>query len=191
MKFLLPNSEEARKLLFETWKYLLLGFLGLLALMITPTRHWLLGLFDDLAKYSESHHGISGRVLLPLWVAAAFTTACILYFIVRFIGPKYLRAFTQGEYNGAIWRWRWKRRRVLKDSLHALCTRCGTELRIDLRYTQFERPDTHLYCTTCNQADVITNCKDLPDHIWRKIEVDVRTNTWKAAIERIPQKYRA
>jgi hypothetical protein len=186
----LPTKEEARKLAFEAWKYLLSGALGIAALFVPAVRGWLFDGFDVLARYSASTHTFSGKLALMLMLCAAFTAVCLLFNLIIWFGPRYLRQFRQAEYNGMIWNWRWKRSRVLKSSMRAMCVKCGTELRVSVYHTAYA-PETHIYCTTCNEEIVITNCNDLKDHIWRKIEADVRSRSWEAAQNRVPEQYRA
>ena len=203
MAQLLPTAEERGKLRFEFWKWVGLSLLTAggagAAVFVPAVRAWLLRHFDVIAAESVRNVVISRATLWALWICTAFFVAYVVIQLITLFGPKTIRQFRQGEYDGIIWRWRWKGRDVLVTSMKPFCAKCGTELDLIIRGEEWVRvgaitqirQDTHAYCTTCNKADVIVvNCDTLPDHIRRKIEADARNGTWKTAIERIPPMFR-
>ena len=201
MKWLLPKAEQLPQLLLEFWKWILTGILGsgvlLVAAAFPAVRHYCGRAFSGLAAYSVTA-SIPPWLVLPLFICAVFTATVIGVQIATWIGPAYLRKFTAGEYDGIVWRWSWRWRRVQKTSMRPFCKVCGTELILASEATQFftvgavtsMRPDTKITCTTCNKAWGITNCPDLHELVRLKIEGDARRGSWSVTQERIPTEFK-
>ena len=149
-------------------------------------------------EFSKSTVELRGFSFVLLLVCSAFGLSWIALRFHALLGPKYVRRFREAEYHGIIWRWRWKDRRVVPDSMRAFCVKDGVELKITASATQmvyrgntgFMRPDTDIYCTGCNRTQTISNCDDLADRVLRSVEADAMTNKWKAARERVPKALR-
>ena len=177
---LIPSKDEARKLLFEFWKYLLIGLLGLVALVVPVMRSWIIARIQDVWRFAWSDISLHGWTVIVGLLACVYAVVRLLIWLRAMIGPAYVRRYTEGDYNGIHWKWRWRKRRVDKFSMVPLCPSCSTELDVHPVANQYDGQDTSIYCTTCNKASRITNVSDLPDHIRRKIEGDATTGRWKA-----------
>jgi hypothetical protein len=194
----LPNKEELRRLLFEFWKWLLLAALGgllMLATALIPSlRAKAVAGGHLVADFLKSTVELRGWKFAFLLVSSAIGLTWLALRVRGFFGPAYVRRFREAEYHGIIWRWNWKRGKVVPGSLCAYCVEHGIELSISGSATEMVqrgnvtsmRNDTDIYCTGCNSGWTITNCSDLHDRVRRVIEADAVTDKWRAARDRVP-----
>jgi len=87
-------------------------------------------------------------------------------------------------FDGIVWRWSWKKRRIDFDTLIPFCPVCGTELRLTPEIGQGGVDDSRVFCTSCNVGRRFRNVDDLRHHALLKIQGDARTGRWKQKARR-------
>lgn len=180
---MLPSREDAQKLVFEFWKAILLGALGLLALAFPVVRSWISARIQDGWSFAWSEVRLQGWVVIIGLLSCLYAVLSVVVWIPAMRRPTFVRRYKEGDYNAIHWKWRWKNRKVDISSMVAQCPTCRTELIINSGLDPRNREDptiyTNIFCTTCNIPSRISNVSNLKDHIRRKIESDCETGRWE------------
>ena len=198
MSGLMPTREEWRKLLFEGWKWLLGVLLLGIASLVPAVRSWCAWAGGAIGNFATSEVVVRGVLLIILAAFALAGLVAVARWVARRLGPKYVRCFREGEYDGIIWRWKWRRGAVTKTSMKPYCSVDGTGLvtshvaggTITLGIVTKTRIDTYMFCPTCNKSIGFANVEDLPEYVRLKIEGDAMRRTWNVPQGRVPEKLR-
>ena len=180
LRKLLPTRDEGRKLWIEVWKYFLVACLAAISLFFASVRSLLAEIWRAFAEFASSSVQTRGWLLLVLAICTAGTVLRLGAKLYHLRGGTHVRGYTKGHFDGIDWIWRWRSGRVDQSSLRAFCPICQTEIQLS---PANEGRDTNVFCTTCNVGRQFVNVSDLRDHVWRKIEANVRTGRWRQGSE--------
>ena len=181
LKFFRLNKAERRDVFIK-------GLSSVAAASIVAAAGWVIAKKTDwfpvLGQYSLLPVTVSLWVLVAGGLLLSFQALAVLGGLFK---PVYKRSYRSDVISNIKWRWDYGQQGL--ENLKPYCVKCDTELMLRPKdpsklptaeqVAEIFR-GTEVYCTSCNSGFGITNALDVPDHIRRVIEKNLRDGSWRS-----------